>query len=76
MNVRPRIALIGASFLVAIGYLLFLPFHQETWQVMTNMAIAGIGSGALVGALPAAAAAAAGRSRAPAPRSRRRGRAR
>ncbi len=58
---KPRVALIGASFLVAIGYLLFLPFHQETWQVMTNMAIAGIGSGALVGALPAAAAAAAPR---------------
>ena len=58
---KPRVALIGASFLVAVGYLLFLPFHQETWQVMTNMAIAGIGSGALVGALPAAAAAAAPR---------------
>ncbi|NEN07322.1 MFS transporter [Diaminobutyricibacter tongyongensis] len=58
---KPRVALIGASFLVAIGYLLFLPFHQETWQVIMNMAIAGIGSGALVGALPAAAAAAAPR---------------
>jgi MFS family permease len=57
----PRGALIVAAFLVAIGYLLFLPFHQETWQVFTNMAIAGIGSGALVGALPAAAAAAAPR---------------
>ncbi|MEN2739303.1 MFS transporter [Microbacterium sp. X-17] len=57
----PRVTLIGASFLVAVGYLLFLPFHLETWQVFTNMAIAGIGSGALVGALPAAAAAAAPR---------------
>lgn len=57
----PRGALIVASFLVAIGYLLFLPFHLETWQVFTNMAIAGLGSGALVGALPAAAAAAAPR---------------
>lgn len=57
----PRVTLIGASFLVALGYLLFLPFHLETWQVFTNMAIAGIGSGALVGALPAAAAAAAPR---------------
>lgn len=55
----PRVTLIVAAFLVAIGYLLFLPFHLETWQVFTNMAIAGIGSGALVGALPAAAAAAA-----------------
>ncbi|MGN6425225.1 MAG: MFS transporter [Leifsonia sp.] len=58
---NPRVTLIGASFLVAIGYLLFVPFHLETWQVFTNMAIAGIGSGALVGALPAAAAAAAPR---------------
>ncbi|MGO4536314.1 MFS transporter [Leifsonia sp. 2MCAF36] len=57
----PRVTLIGASFLVAVGYLLFLPFHLQTWQVFTNMAIAGIGSGALVGALPAAAAAAAPR---------------
>jgi MFS family permease len=57
----PRIALIIAAFLVAGGYLLFLPFHLETWQVFTNMAIAGIGSGILMGAMPAAAAAAAPR---------------
>jgi MFS family permease len=55
----PRIALIGATFLVAIGYALFLPFHASTVQVFINMFIAGLGSGALVGALPAAAAAAA-----------------
>ncbi|WP_285025819.1 MFS transporter [Plantibacter sp. ME-Dv--P-122b] len=57
----PRIALIIAASLVAVGYLLFLPFHLETWQVFLNMAIAGLGSGALVGAMPAAAAAAAPR---------------
>jgi len=57
----PRATLIVASFLVAAGYLLFLPFHSEVWQVTANMAVAGIGSGALVGALPAAAAAAAPR---------------
>lgn len=57
----PRFALIAASFLVALGYLLFIPFHLETWQVFMNMVIAGLGSGALVGALPAAAAAAAPR---------------
>jgi MFS family permease len=57
----PRIALIVAASLVAVGYLLFLPFHLETWQVFVNMAIAGLGSGALVGAMPAAAAAAAPR---------------
>lgn len=57
----PRVALIVAAFLVAGGYLLFLPFHHETGQVITNMVIAGVGSGALVAALPAAAAAAAPR---------------
>lgn len=57
----PRFALIVAAFLVSIGYLLFIPFHLETWQVFMNMVIAGLGSGALVGAMPAAAAAAAPR---------------
>ena len=56
---NPRLILIVASALVGIGYLLFLPFHLELWQVLLNLSIAGIGSGALVGALPAAAAAAA-----------------
>jgi MFS family permease len=57
--VTPRVALIGASSLVSLGYLLFLPFHDGYVQVLANMIIAGIGSGALVAALPAAAAAAA-----------------
>lgn len=57
----PRWALIVASALVGTGYLLFLPFHAHTGQVVTNMLIAGIGSGALVAALPASAAAAAPR---------------
>ncbi|WP_203138191.1 MFS transporter [Microbacterium sp. JZ31] len=55
----PRGALIGASVLVGVGYLLFLPFHGSYVQVVLNMALAGVGSGALVAALPAAAAAAA-----------------
>ncbi|MDI6024274.1 MFS transporter [Leucobacter sp. UT-8R-CII-1-4] len=55
----PRITLICAAALVGIGYLLFLPFHDSYLQVITNMFIAGIGSGALVAALPAAAASAA-----------------
>lgn len=55
----PRIALIVATFFVAAGYLMFLPFHETVLSVFINMAIAGLGSGALVGALPAAAAAAA-----------------
>ena len=57
----PRIALIIAAFFVATGYLLFLPFHDEVWQVFVNMFIAGLGSGVLMGAMPAAAAAAAPR---------------
>ena len=55
----PRNTLAGAALLVAIGYLLFLPFHDHYGQMVTNMMIAGLGSGALVAALPAAAAAGA-----------------
>jgi len=61
--VRPRVALIGASVLVGIGYLLFLPLHGTYVEVLTNMLIAGLGSGALVAALPATAAAAAPQDR-------------
>jgi MFS family permease len=57
----PRFVLIGAAVLVGVGYTLFVPFHVELWQVLLNLSIAGIGSGALVGAMPAAAAAAAQR---------------
>jgi MFS family permease len=60
--ITPRVALIGASLLVAIGYLLFVPFHDTYIQALTNMLIAGLGSGALVAALPSAAAAAAPRT--------------
>lgn len=59
--VTPRWALVGASGLVALGYLLFLPFHATLAQTLANMVIAGLGSGALVAALPAAAASAAPR---------------
>ncbi|WP_127794048.1 MFS transporter [Agromyces sp. LHK192] len=58
-RLTPRIALMAASSLVAVGYLLFVPLHDTYAQTLTNMVIAGIGSGALVAALPAAAAAAA-----------------
>jgi hypothetical protein len=57
--VGTRGAMLGASVLVALGYGLFIPLHGSTAQTLVNMAIAGIGSGALVAALPAAAAAAA-----------------
>ena len=55
----PRGALVMSALLVAVGYALWLPFHDETGQALVNMAVAGVGSGALVAALPAAAAAAA-----------------
>lgn len=55
----PRIGLVLAACCVGIGYLLFLPMHDTYLQVSVNMAIAGLGSGALVAALPATAAAAA-----------------
>ena len=55
----PRITLCGAAAVVGIGYGLFLPFHDSLGQTLTNMVIAGLGSGALVAALPSAAAAAA-----------------
>lgn len=57
--VSPRLTLVGAASLVGIGYLMFLPFHETYAQLVTNMVVAGIGSGALVAALPAAAASAA-----------------
>jgi len=55
----PRRTLIGAASLVGTGYLLLVPFHDSLLQVLTGMTVAGLGSGALVAALPAAAAAAA-----------------
>jgi MFS family permease len=54
-----RGAMIAACLLVAVGYALFLPFHGSTLNALVNMAVAGLGSGALVAALPAAAAATA-----------------
>jgi MFS family permease len=60
-KLSPRVTLIVAAFFVAGGYLLFIPFHLTVIEVVVNMVIAGLGSGALVGALPAAAAAAAPR---------------
>lgn len=54
-----RGALVGSALLVALGYALWLPFHASTTQALVNMAVAGVGSGALVAALPASAAAGA-----------------
>jgi MFS family permease len=55
----PRGALVLGALLVAVGYGLWIPLHDTLGQALVNMAIAGLGSGALVAALPATAAAAA-----------------
>ncbi len=55
----PRGALVLGALLVAAGYALWIPLHGSTGQALVNMGIAGLGSGALVAALPATAAAAA-----------------
>ena len=55
----PRLTLLGAALLVGGGVLLFLPFPASYAEVIVNMVIVGLGSGALVAALPAAAASAA-----------------
>jgi hypothetical protein len=55
----PRVTLIGAATLTGIGYLLLVPFHGSLAEVLASMMVAGLGSGALVAAIPAAAAAAA-----------------
>ncbi|GAB3874556.1 MFS transporter [Terrabacter terrigena] len=56
-RVGTRLAMVVAAVLVAVGYLLFLPFHDTLAQTLTNMMVAGLGSGALVAGLPTAAAA-------------------
>jgi MFS family permease len=58
-TIGTRRAMLVAALLVALGYGLFIPLHGSTANALVNMAVAGIGSGALVAALPAAAAAAA-----------------
>lgn len=53
------VAMAIAALVVALGYAMWLPWHHSTGQALLNMVVAGIGSGALVAAIPAAAAAAA-----------------
>jgi MFS family permease len=54
-----RAAMIVAALLITLGYALFVPFHAEVVELAVNMLFAGLGSGALVASVPAAAAAAA-----------------
>ena len=58
-RISPRRTLVLAALLVGAGFLLFLPLHTAYGEVVGNMVVVGLGSGALVAALPAAAAAAA-----------------
>ncbi len=55
----PRHVLLVAAVMVAAGYLSLIPLHDTLAQVLACMVVAGLGSGALVAALPATAAAAA-----------------
>ncbi|WP_017934360.1 MFS transporter [Nocardioides sp. Iso805N] len=54
-----RSAMIASALLVAVGYAMWLPWHHSTEQALLNMIVAGVGSGSLVAAIPAAAVAAA-----------------
>ncbi len=54
-----RWMLVLSAAVVALGYAIFIPFHSDLLHAMTAMGVAGIGSGALVASLPAAAAAVA-----------------
>ena len=60
-RIRPRMLLIVAAVLVGVGYLALVAFHGSLVEVLACLVVAGIGCGALVGAMPAAAAAAAPR---------------
>lgn len=58
-RLTPRLALVGASLFVAAGFLALIPLNSAYATVIGCMVVVGLGSGALVAALPAAAAAAA-----------------
>lgn len=54
--VLPRVAVITANLVMAVGYGLFVPFHDTYLQVVLNMVVAGLGSGVVMAALPSTAA--------------------
>lgn len=55
----PRRTLVAASVLVAVGFVALVPLNGAYLTVIACMVVVGLGSGALVAALPAAAASAA-----------------
>lgn len=58
-RIGPQAAMGVAAALVGVGYLAFIPRHDALTDLLLNMIVIGLGSGALVAALPAAAADAA-----------------
>ncbi|MFT4265093.1 MAG: MFS transporter [Nocardioides sp.] len=52
-----RVAMLVATVLVALGYAGWIPFHDSRLLTVLVMVVAGVGSGAMVVALPSAAAA-------------------
>ncbi len=55
----PRLVLVGAAGMIGAGYFGLVLLHSTLVEVTACMVVAGLGSGALVAALPAAAASAA-----------------
>jgi MFS family permease len=62
-RIGARRTLMTGAVLVGLGYLALVPFHASLGELLPAMAVAGLGSGVLVAALPAAAAAVAPRGR-------------
>lgn len=60
-RVSPRVGITVFALINAVGFLLFLPLHDTTLEVMLALYISGIGSGGMIAALPSFAAAAAPR---------------
>ncbi|MEJ5913614.1 MFS transporter [Pseudokineococcus sp. 1T1Z-3] len=60
-RLTPRVTLMGASTCVGVGFLALVPLSGAYLTVVACMVVVGLGSGALVAALPAAAASAAPR---------------
>jgi len=54
-----RRAVVLAAFVGAVGIGLWVPFHSSTAQALVNLALTGLGAGAVMAALPVLAASAA-----------------
>lgn len=54
-----RRAVVSAAFIGAVGFGLWLPFHDSPGQALVNLVVTGLGSGAVMAAFPVLAATAA-----------------